>query len=50
MEKLITPRRKQHTVLQDVDVTMIRPWSINPYTPVHNVRYSGQNNVDLNSP
>lgn len=52
MERLENGRRMQHTVTQDIDVTMIRPWSINPYTPAGPgiVPFSGQNATGLNTP
>lgn len=49
LEKLENPRRVQHTVESDIDVTMLRPWATNPYTPpIGIVPFSGQNSTDLN--
>jgi hypothetical protein len=43
LEKLITPRRKQTEDLRDIDVTLIRPYSVNPYTvPIGHIPFSNQ--------
>jgi len=50
-EKLEPFRRKETQVLQEIDHSLIQAWAINPYSPpLMAVRYSGQNNVDLNDP
>jgi hypothetical protein len=49
-ETLDQPRTKETEILQDIDVTMIRPWSTNPYTPpIGIVPFSNQNSTGLNS-
>lgn len=49
-EKLELFRRKETQRLQDIDVSMIQAYNINPYTvPIGIVPFSGQNSTDLNA-
>ena len=50
IEKLENHRRMQHTVEQDIDVTMIQAYSLNPYSQsIGIVPFSGQNSANLNA-